>query len=534
VALLQRSFEELGTPLAEVTFCVVDLETTGGSPAECSITEVGACKVRMGEVQGTFQTLVDPGEPVPAFIRLLTGISDELLAEAPPIEAVLPSFLEFIGGSVLVAHNARFDVGFLNAALARWGHEPLANRVLDTAILARKVLAGEVRNHKLETLARHFRCAHQPNHRAFQDVLATVDVLHHMIERATGFGVTTLEDLIAISGAKLDGTFRKIGLTEDLPRGIGVYRFIGRGGKTLYVGKATDVRSRVRSYFYADPRRKIRDLLRQTESIETEVHATMLEAEIAEARAISAELPSHNRAGKREATWYVKVDTKGCGKVSAARSPRDDGAVYLGPFASLRTVRGMIDTLRDSAPIHRCSTPSNCKGCAFSEMGRCIGSNVDQHRDEIGNIARALNGDPAGLFDRIEERMHSLAGQERYEEAADLRARAETLAGALASHAEMQALVRASGVLVAIGDRALLIENGKLAWAGSTEDAPPLAPKACPGYLDADTKREASLVSSWLRRTRESVRLLRVDAPWLRPIGSRPIARFAIKEPVKR
>jgi DNA polymerase-3 subunit epsilon len=167
-------------------------------------------------------------------------------------------------------------------------------------------------------------------------------------------------------------------------------------------------------------------------------------------------------------------------------------------------------------------------------MGRCIGSNVDQHRDEIGNIARALNGDPAGLFDRIEERMHSLAGQERYEEAADLRARAETLAGALASHAEMQALVRASGVLVAIGDRALLIENGKLAWAGSTEDAPPLAPKACPGYLDADTKREASLVSSWLRRTRESVRLLRVDAPWLRPIGSRPIARFAIKEPVKR
>src|SRR5687768_5700898 len=105
----QRSFEDLGTPLSETTFCVVDLETTGGSPASAAITEVGAVKVRRGEMVGTFQTLVDPGQPVPAFVRLLTGISDELLVEAPPIGTVLPSFLEFARDTVLVAHNARFD-----------------------------------------------------------------------------------------------------------------------------------------------------------------------------------------------------------------------------------------------------------------------------------------------------------------------------------------------------------------------------------------------------------------------------------------
>ncbi|MEA2517860.1 MAG: polymerase subunit epsilon, partial [Actinomycetota bacterium] len=196
--LAQGSFEDLGTPLSQVTFCVVDLETTGGSPTESAITEVGAVKVCRGEVVGTFQTLVDPGQPVPAFIRLLTGIDDLLLAEAPRIESVLPSFLEFAKDTVLVAHNARFDISFLNHALISRGYDRLSNPVVDTAALARKVLAGEVRNNRLETLARHLRCAHQPCHRAFADVLATIDVLHHLIERVAGYGVVTLEDLMSL------------------------------------------------------------------------------------------------------------------------------------------------------------------------------------------------------------------------------------------------------------------------------------------------------------------------------------------------
>ncbi|MGH2754747.1 MAG: exonuclease domain-containing protein, partial [Actinomycetota bacterium] len=233
---VQRSFEELGSPLSEITFCVLDLETTGGSHVDSSITEIGAVKVRRGEVEGTFHTLVDPGRPVPAFIRLLTGITDELLIGAPDINAVLPSLIGFVEGSVLVAHNARFDVGFLNAALRRAEYPAIANPIVDTALLARKILAGEVPNHKLSTLARHLRCAHQPCHRAFADVLATIDVLHHLIERVAGFGVTTLEDLISISSARLDGTFGKIRLTDELPRAGGVYRFVGSRGQTLYVG----------------------------------------------------------------------------------------------------------------------------------------------------------------------------------------------------------------------------------------------------------------------------------------------------------
>ncbi len=117
----QPTLEDLGTPLSDVTFVVVDLETTGGTPADCAITEIGAVKVRGGEVLGEFQTLVDPGGPVPPFIQVLTGITTTMLIGAPPIEEVLPSFLEFSRGAVLVAHNAPFDIGFLKAAAARTG-----------------------------------------------------------------------------------------------------------------------------------------------------------------------------------------------------------------------------------------------------------------------------------------------------------------------------------------------------------------------------------------------------------------------------
>ncbi|HEX2196338.1 MAG TPA: exonuclease domain-containing protein, partial [Actinomycetota bacterium] len=339
----QRSFEQLGRPLADVTFCVVDLETTGGSPAECGITEIGALKVRLGERQGSFHTLVKPDEMVPAFVRLLTGISDEMLVDAPPIEAVLPSFLEFVRDCVLVAHNARFDVGFLDAALARAGYPRLDNDVVDTATLARKILAGEVRNNRLETLARHLRCANQPCHRAFADVLATNEVLHHLIERAAGYGATTLEDLLALSSTRVDGTFQKIRLADGLPSAPGVYRFLGPAGQTLYVGKATDLRARVRSYFYGDPRRKIRDLLRETQDVAFEQCATTLEAEVAEARAIARETPPYNRRGKGGASWYVKASARPP-RIAPARSPVDDGSAYLGPLPSLKLARALIDT----------------------------------------------------------------------------------------------------------------------------------------------------------------------------------------------
>jgi DNA polymerase III subunit epsilon len=531
----QRSFDDLGTPLAGVTFCVVDLETTGGA-ADDTITEIGAIKLRCGETLGTFQTLVNPGRPVPAFIRLLTGINDGMLVQAPDIEGVLPAFLEFLGGSVIVAHNARFDVSFLNAALTSSAYSPLSNRVVDTAALARKILAGEVPNNKLATLATYLRCAHRPCHRAFADVLATADVLHSLIERVAGFGVTTLEELLAISSTRIDGTFSKIEMTRDLPRRPGVYRFVGPTGKTLYVGKATDVRARVRSYFYGDPRSRIRDLLREAQDVKAESHDSLLEAEVAEARAIAREAPPYNRSGRRRSSWYLKASLRArVPKLSPARVPKDDGAVYFGPFNSLRVVRSLLDALRDALPLHRCSDPGTCGGCAFSALGRCPGDNHELHRTTVRAAVAGMVCDPSGLLLALERRMTALADAHRFEEAAEVRERGALLARAALRFAETTALLDAAEFVIVQEERAYLIRDGQLAAAGPAggDVLPRLRASArsrpVRGFWAPEVLAEARVIISWIRRNAAGLRLIHIGGTWALPPGARPSDRFRVK-----
>ncbi|MGH8915270.1 MAG: exonuclease domain-containing protein, partial [Acidimicrobiia bacterium] len=235
-ALLQPSFDDLSTPLFDVTFCVLDLETTGGSPFDCEITEIGAVRHRGGELLGTFQTLVDPGLPIPPSITILTAISQSMVINAPPIPEALPAFLEFIGDAVIVGHNVRFDLSFLNAAAGRLDYERLSNDSVDTAGLARRLIRDEVRNLKLQTLAAYFRSPVSPIHRALDDARATAHVFHALLERAGSLGVTNLDDLLQLPRARGSAHYSKIGLTNALPRQPGVYLFRDRNRQVIYVG----------------------------------------------------------------------------------------------------------------------------------------------------------------------------------------------------------------------------------------------------------------------------------------------------------
>lgn len=187
--------------LSQVTFVVLDLETSGASPQTGSaITEIGAVKVCGGQVIGTFKTFINPGTALPPFITELTGITDEMLIDAPKIESVLPLLLEFLGSqesTVFVAHNAPFDLSFLKAAAVLHGYAWPNFRVIDTVKAARFVLTkDDVANYQLGTLAAYFRTEISPNHRALDDALATVDVLHGIIERMGTFGITTINQMI--------------------------------------------------------------------------------------------------------------------------------------------------------------------------------------------------------------------------------------------------------------------------------------------------------------------------------------------------
>jgi len=206
-ALARRRPHRLADPFGPIEFVIVDVETTGWCPNEASITEIGAVRVKGGRVRARFSSLVNPGSLIPEPVTALTGISDAMVAAAPPLARVLPSFLSFADGCVLTAHNAPFDIGFLTAACTSCEVPWPAFRVLDTVELAHRVLGeNEVPDCKLATLAAFFGARTSPRHRALPDALATADVLTALLRRLAASGISTLSEAGCDRSGTLPGT----------------------------------------------------------------------------------------------------------------------------------------------------------------------------------------------------------------------------------------------------------------------------------------------------------------------------------------
>ena len=189
------------TPLHQATFVIVDLETTGASPKKgAAITEIGAVKVKNGQYLGNFESFVNPLAPIPEYITEMTGITDLMLAKAPVIDEILPAFLEFAGSAdetIIVAHNAPFDLSFLKSAAKELDLSWPKYKTLDTVTIARQVLSkDDVPNCKLSTLAQFFGTKTEPNHRALDDAKATTEILHGLIERLGSFEVYNVDSLM--------------------------------------------------------------------------------------------------------------------------------------------------------------------------------------------------------------------------------------------------------------------------------------------------------------------------------------------------
>ncbi len=520
---------DAGIPLDQVTFCVVDLETTGGSPTDCRITEVGAVKYVGGERIGVFQALVDPQVPIPPFITHLTGLDARGVADQPPIEEILPAFIEFFRGSVFVAHNARFDFSFLNANLARLDYDPLPPPPVCTARLARRVVWPDVPNVKLQTLARYFRTRSEPNHRALADAEACAEVLHGLLDLGGRLGISTLGDLHEAVRARGRPNYGKIRLADHLPNAPGVYLFRGKDGRVLYVGKSKDLRARVKSYFYGDERKKIDDLLSETASVDGIRCDSELEALVAEARLIREHEPKYNRRGK---TWrryaYLKVDpAEAFPRIKVVHASRmGDGCVYLGPFGNASRARLAKEAIEEVLPIRRCTTAMTARTrfapCALADMGRCVApcdGRVDPER--YGELVRRLVSSltsPDGLLGALDRRMVHLAEQERYEEAGLARDRLRSLADAL-GRARTDAWLVGAGALTVTTSRGgdeIRFSSAALLRGDGAEPFPSPCPR--------ERSDELSAVRSWFRADRP--RVVRCDRAPAEPVdGGAAIAR---------
>jgi DNA polymerase III subunit epsilon len=542
----QASFDDLGVHLSQVAFCVVDLETTGGAESDM-ITEVGAVKVRGGEVLGEFQTLVNPQSQIPPLIAVLTGITNQMVAEAPPLRQVLPAFLAFAQGTVIVAHNAPFDTGFLRRGCAELAYPYPRWPVLDTAALARQILLrDEVPDCRLATLARHFHAATTPNHRALTDARATVDVLHGLIERVGNLGVHTLEDLQEFARRVSPQRRAKRTWAAALPEQAGVYLFVAEHDQqrhVLYVGKSKNIRARVRSYFTAAEKRpRIDEMVRLATGVEAVPCLTQLQADVTELRLIGSHAPRYNRRSKfPERTQWIKITEEAFPRLSVVRTVRDDGATYFGPFGRRQAVEDVVLAIYDGFPIRQCtprlSVAAPTKACALAGMGRCCapcdGSTTrDNYRDLVEQVRVALSVDARPALLGVQARLRRLVEQHRFEEAGTIRRRLETLVRTGARFHRVRSLAGCTEIVGARREgpnwEIHVIRYGRLAGTGvaTPYEVPQAVARAVrataetvarpPDPLPAAGIEETERIADWLEQP--GVRLIEITGDWMWPL----------------
>ena len=542
------------SPLISTTFVVVDLETTGGRTSDSGITEIGAVKIRAGEIIGEFQTFVNPGMPIPAFITLLTGITNQQVADAPNVESAIASFLEFAGFEspsntpVLVAHNAPFDVGFLKDACTKHHFTWPNPRVLDTVTLARRALRNdEVRNRKLATLAEYFHSTTTPTHRALDDARATVDVLHGLIERLGNLGVSTYEELINFQGQATEKRRRKRNMAEDLPSAPGVYIFYDINNRPLYIGKSIDLRKRVMSYFTAaETRRRMNHMIELAVRVEGITCTTGLEAAIRELRLISEHKPRFNvRSRNPENTSWVSFTNERFPRLSIVRNPQldNEARATIGPFRSRGYAQLAIDALHDATKIRQCTQriTANSTGpaCALFEMNKCDapcldGNDTTDYNYLIINAQHALLNDPSPIVSTLTAKLSTLAIEERFEEAAVVRDRVEAFSSGVTRSVHIRGLRNIPELVAASptsngGWDIHVIRHG---WLAASAHAPhgasphPIVDAAiqtAATYLNGTTLvSETEMLISWL--SQGTTRLVKISEghTWHTPLKTRP------------
>ncbi|MEQ8835125.1 MAG: exonuclease domain-containing protein [Miltoncostaeaceae bacterium] len=358
-------------PLSRLSFCVVDLETTGGSPGSSRITEIGAVRVEGLRIRERFTTLVDPGHPIPPVVTGITGIDDAMVAGAPPIERALASFVRFAGDDVLVAHNAPFDLRFLNYERRRLAGVYFEQAWLDTLALARHLLPGADRRHDLGSLAEWAGTRVRPTHRADSDAAATAEVLVRLIGAAAEAGVRTLADIASRVGRPEAAYAREWALCEELPPRRGVYILSAADGRPLHVAAATNLRREVRRRLLGTgPAPGPREVAR----VEHEVHGSRLGA-LLRADEISRRL-GVGGAGIRAPGRYLTLGPGSRGLRVGSRVP-DGALVAAGPVAGERTLRAAAECLRLLYPLD--------------------GLDPGAERRESTELAALLTGDPRAL-----------------------------------------------------------------------------------------------------------------------------------------
>jgi DNA polymerase-3 subunit epsilon len=429
-----RMHDALARPLNDTTFVVVDLETTGGSPAAANIIEIGAARIHGGRVVEEFQQLVNPGVRLPPFITHLTGIDDEMLCGQPRVAAVWPRFVEFLGDGVLVAHNAAFDVGFLNAAAVAHSGRPLPHPHLCTLRLTRRLIP-ELHRRSLDVVAGHFGIPTSDRHRALGDVRMTVEIFFHLLELLAARGIEHLHQALDLQHHARDGRRFVCPLprekVEQLPAQPGIYHFFGADNRLLYIGKAKNLRERVSSYLSnaTGHSNKTLDLIRHSCDVRVQLAGSELEAALAEAEAIRQHQPPYNRLGKhlpRIAFLKLSVGDE-YPRLSIAEKLGTGKARYVGPFRSREQAEELLGLLTRQFRLRTCAgrlrPDAAVAPCFQGQISACTAPcaarvSAEAYREQVDRCLALFSGQVQSTESDLRQRRDEHAAALRFEAAA--------------------------------------------------------------------------------------------------------------------
>jgi DNA polymerase-3 subunit epsilon len=358
----------------EAPLAIVDLETTGGSPAWDRVTEIAVMEVDGFEVTSEWSTLVNPETMIPAAIQVLTGITNDMVAGAPRFAALAEELFERLGGRVFVAHNARFDYGFLRHEFERTGRKFLA-KTLCTVRLSRRLYPEHPR-HNLDALIERHGIDCRARHRALGDADAVWQFLR-IAAAEHGPEILAVAARQVAKRATLPAHIER-SMIDAVPEAPGVYLFYGEGAAPLYIGKSVNMRQRVLSHFSADLRsEKEMHLAREVRRIEWQRTAGELGALLREARLVKELEPSFNRQLRRPdgLCGFVFDGTR----LRLAMADEIDAETLPFVHGLFRSRRAALQALRDLADEERFCLQTlgfdtaRQGACFRHQLGRCAG-----------------------------------------------------------------------------------------------------------------------------------------------------------------
>lgn len=435
--------------LADATFIVSDVETTGLSPDRNRITEVACVAVRGGEIVEERQSLVNPEQAIPLAIQQMTGITNAMVFAAPKGGEIFPDIRTwFPDDAVFVAHNVMFDFNFLQSSFLRHGVQGMGHGKLCTARLARRILPPQ-KSWALQHLAAYFGIKIKGRHRALGDAHATARALIEMLDiLQEEYSCETVEDVLTIQyrtmgafGHELPKHVKKLEpVLGSMPQTPGVYRMIDTRGQVLYIGKAKNLRDRVGSYFRhgSAHTKKIAEMVRRVRDIEIEETGSELGALLRESQLIKNYQPKYNTAQKRYRRYaFLRIDRSELfPRVGFSLEIEPDGAEYFGPFRNRNAVEAMIETVNQAFGLRECEGPimpdESAVPCMYHQIKRCGApcaglQTVQEYGIEVDRVRSFLSGAESGIISILENRMNILAERLEFEAAAEIRDRIEEL-----------------------------------------------------------------------------------------------------------